>query len=77
MSEQTEASLAAKGGNGGLPAGDVLLKVTDLVRHFPVVHGVVFRHKVGAVRAVAFADLVLHVGPSDRKIVLAGRRRCH
>src|SRR5438876_9172306 len=57
MSEQTEAPLAAKGGNGGQPAGDVLLEVTDLVRHFPVVHGVVIRHKVGAVRAVDGIDL--------------------
>ena len=57
MSEQTEAPLAAKGGNGGQPADDVLLKVTDLVRHFPVTRGVIFRRKVGAVQAVDGIDL--------------------
>ena len=57
MSEQTEAPLAAKGGNGGQPADDVLLKVTGLVRHFPVTRGVIFRRKVGAVQAVDGIDL--------------------
>ena len=57
MSEQTETSPAANGGNGGQPAGDVLLQVTDLVRHFPVTRGVIIRRKVGAVRAVDGIDL--------------------
>jgi oligopeptide/dipeptide ABC transporter ATP-binding protein len=36
-----------------VPAADgALLTVTDLVKHFPVKRGVVFRHQVGAVRAV-------------------------
>ena len=56
MTEQTETPVA-RDGNGGQPAGDVLLKVTDLVRHFPVTRGVIFRQKVGAVRAVDGIDL--------------------
>ena len=35
----------------------MLLKVTDLVRHFPVTRGVIFRRKVGAVQAVDGIDL--------------------
>ena len=31
MSEETDTPPAAEGGNGGQPAGDVLLKVTDLL----------------------------------------------
>jgi len=56
VTEQTETP-AARDGNGGQPAGDVLLKVTDLVRHFPVTRGVIFRQKVGAVQAVDGIDL--------------------
>jgi peptide/nickel transport system ATP-binding protein/oligopeptide transport system ATP-binding protein len=37
--------------------GTELLRVTGLVRHFPVTRGVVFRHQVGAVRAVDGIDL--------------------
>jgi peptide/nickel transport system ATP-binding protein len=52
MSEQTQTpSLPEADQSPGLD-GDALLQVTDLVRHFPVTRGVVFRHKVGAVRAV-------------------------
>ena len=57
MSEETDTPPAAEGGNGGQPAGDVLLKVTDLVRHFPVTRGVIVRRKVGAVQAVDGIDL--------------------
>ena len=52
MSEETETPQAVQDGNGGQPADDVLLKVTGLVRHFPVTRGVIVRRKVGAVRAV-------------------------
>jgi peptide/nickel transport system ATP-binding protein len=50
MTEQTQLPLASS--TGGTATTDPLLQVTDLVRHFPVTRGVVFRHKVGAVRAV-------------------------
>jgi len=56
VTEQAETPVA-RDGNGGQPAGDVLLKVTDLVRHFPVTRGVIIRQKVGAVRAVDGIDL--------------------
>jgi peptide/nickel transport system ATP-binding protein len=50
MTEQTQLPPASS--TGGTATTDPLLQVTDLVRHFPVTRGVVFRHKVGAVRAV-------------------------
>ncbi len=37
---------------GGLATSEPLLQVTGLVKHFPVTHGVVLRHKIGAVQAV-------------------------
>ena len=54
MTEQVQTPPA---GNGAGRDGDVLLKVTDLVRHFPVTRGVIVRQKVGAVRAVDGIDL--------------------
>jgi peptide/nickel transport system ATP-binding protein/oligopeptide transport system ATP-binding protein len=58
MSEpQTQTSPVPSAGKAGQQDGDALLRVTDLVRHFPVTRGVVFRHKVGAVRAVDGIDL--------------------
>src|SRR6201986_452621 len=62
MSEETDTRPAAEGGTGGHPAGDVLLKVTDLVRHFPVTRGVIVRRKVGAVQAVDGIDLSVERG---------------
>ena len=32
--------------------GDTLITVDDLAVHFPITSGIVFRHKIGAVRAV-------------------------
>ena len=52
MSEQTQTPPVPEAGTGRAPNGDVLLQVSNLVRHFPVTRGVIFRHKVGAVRAV-------------------------
>jgi peptide/nickel transport system ATP-binding protein len=57
VTEQTETPVARDGNGGQQPADDVLLKVTDLVRHFPVTRGVIFRRKVGAVQAVDGIDL--------------------
>jgi peptide/nickel transport system ATP-binding protein len=59
VSEQTETPPAAGNGNGGKTA---LLEVTDLVRHFPVTHGVIVRRKIGAVRAVDGIDLTVTKG---------------
>ena len=36
----------------GLANGDNLVTIDDLVVHFPITSGIVFRHKIGAVRAV-------------------------
>src|SRR3954451_19961266 len=34
------------------PAGDNLVEVRDLVKHFPITKGIIFQKQVGAVRAV-------------------------
>jgi peptide/nickel transport system ATP-binding protein len=52
VTEQTQTPPVPDTGHVTGRDGDVLLQVTDLVRHFPVTRGVIFRHKVGAVRAV-------------------------
>ena len=54
MSEQVDTAPA---GNGATADGDVILRVTGLVRHFPVTRGVIIRRKVGAVQAVDGIDL--------------------
>jgi oligopeptide transport system ATP-binding protein len=44
---------AARSGDGGPPAGgDTLIAVRDLKVHFPITTGIVFQHRIGAVRAV-------------------------
>src|SRR4051795_696581 len=42
------------GGNGAAPTGggETLLKVNNLVMHFPLTRGIIFQRKVGAVQAV-------------------------
>jgi len=59
VTEQIQTPPAPEAGPDRAPSGDVLLEVTDLVRHFPVTRGVVFRHKVGAVQAVDGINLTV------------------
>jgi oligopeptide transport system ATP-binding protein len=39
-------------GTTPLRAGDELVRVTDLVKHFPITRGILFRHEIGRVHAV-------------------------
>jgi peptide/nickel transport system ATP-binding protein len=64
---------AGSAGRAAEPGGDALLQVTGLVRHFPVTRGVVFRQKVGAVRAVDGIDLSV---PKGRTLGLVGESGC-
>ncbi|MGH3681091.1 MAG: ABC transporter ATP-binding protein [Natronosporangium sp.] len=41
---------------------DVVLETRDLVKHFPLTRGVVFKRRVGAVQAVDGVNLQLHLG---------------
>jgi oligopeptide/dipeptide ABC transporter ATP-binding protein len=59
------------GGAGG--AGDALLEVTGLQKHFPVMRGVVFRHSVGSVQAVDGIDFAL---PAGQTLGLVGESGC-
>jgi oligopeptide transport system ATP-binding protein len=42
--------------------GEVVLEARDLVKHFPITLGIVFRRVVGAVQAVDGVNLTLHKG---------------
>jgi oligopeptide transport system ATP-binding protein len=43
-------------------AGEVVLEVRDLVKHFPMTQGIIFKRQVGAVQAVDGVSFELHRG---------------
>jgi peptide/nickel transport system ATP-binding protein len=55
------------------PAGEPLLKVDSLVKHFPITSGIVFKHRVGDVRAVD--GVSFSVAPGET-LALVGESGC-
>jgi peptide/nickel transport system ATP-binding protein/oligopeptide transport system ATP-binding protein len=54
-------------------AGDALLQVTGLTKHFPVTRGIIFRQRVGAVQAVDQVDFSVRQGQT---LGLVGESGC-
>ena len=52
MSEQQPAGAEQAVGTAEL-GGNVLLKVSNLIKHFPITKGIFFRREVAAVQAVS------------------------
>jgi peptide/nickel transport system ATP-binding protein len=68
----TPVSTAGPAGvTGG--AGDALLQVTGLTKHFPVTRGIIFRQRVGAVQAVDQVDFSVQEGQT---LGLVGESGC-
>lgn len=54
--------MAVSESSTGLPAGEPLLRVEALVKHFPLTRGLLFKKHVGDVKAVDGVDFELHRG---------------
>uniref|UniRef100_UPI003D70C4B1 ATP-binding cassette domain-containing protein n=1 Tax=Streptomyces qinglanensis TaxID=943816 RepID=UPI003D70C4B1 len=46
----------------GDPAGEPILEVRDLAKHFPLTQGILFKRQIGAVKAVDGVSFDLHKG---------------
>ena len=57
----------------GLVSGDTLLRVNDLVKHFPINKGIFFRKQVGAVQAVSGVSFEIKKGET---LGLVGESGC-
>ncbi|MCZ7416724.1 MULTISPECIES: ABC transporter ATP-binding protein [unclassified Streptomyces] len=56
------APVAESSPGGAAERGEVILEVRDLVKHFPLTQGVIFKKQIGAVRAVDGVSFDLHRG---------------
>ena len=74
MSESTTGSTAAsQASSAPAPAGETLLELRGLKKHFPLTQGVVFKRTVGHVRAVDGVDLTMRRGET---VGLVGESGC-
>ncbi|MFI1469527.1 ABC transporter ATP-binding protein [Streptomyces wuyuanensis] len=71
MSENV--TLPKQQGHTDKPAGEPLLTVEGLTKHFPIYGGFPFKRQVGAVKAVDGVDLTVHAGES---LGLVGESGC-
>jgi peptide/nickel transport system ATP-binding protein len=55
-------SAASRAKEASVPSTEYLLDVSGLEKHFPITHGIVWRRKVGAVRAVDGIDFAVRTG---------------
>lgn len=55
------------------PAGEPLLRVVDLYKHFPITRGILFKRRVGTVKAVDGVSFDLHPGET---LGLVGESGC-
>jgi oligopeptide transport system ATP-binding protein len=69
----TETATAQAHADPGLHAESGLLEVRDLVKHFPIKHGVIFDHEVGRVRAVDGVTFTVREGET---LGLVGESGC-
>ncbi|UQA93289.1 ABC transporter ATP-binding protein [Streptomyces halobius] len=64
MQRDSDAAVAPAGDDGPARAvtGEPVLQIRDLVKHYPLTRGIVFRKQIGAVKAVDGVSFDLHKG---------------